>query len=81
MEEIPPMFRENHTKPYDFSFVHNLDLSYLCNIKSKPRVITPLKSKDYETYIYRIRSICNFCGFSKRAASWQHQSLGSLRDR
>lgn len=34
MEEIPPMFRENHTKPYDFSFVHNLDLSYLCNIKT-----------------------------------------------
>ncbi len=34
MEEIPPMFRENHTKPYDFSFVHNLDLIYLCNIKT-----------------------------------------------
>ena len=28
------MFRENHTKPYDFSFVHNFDLLYLCNIKT-----------------------------------------------
>ena len=32
--KFPPMFRENHTKPYDFSFVHNLYLSYLCNIKT-----------------------------------------------